>query len=81
MNEENKNKVNVSGHPITALELLCIVLLVLKVTGLVDMSWGVVLTPIWGPLALAAILFISSLLGGLVCGLYKSWKERRNAGL
>lgn len=81
MSDENKNKVNLSGHPITALELLCIVLLVLKVTGLVDMSWAVVLTPIWGPLALAAILFIGSLLGGLVCGLYKGWRKKRNAGL
>ena len=48
-NTENKTIVK-SG--LTALELLCIALIILKLLGLIKLSWWVVLAPIWVPFAI-----------------------------
>lgn len=45
-NTENKTIVK-SGS--TALELLCIALIILKLLGLIKISWWIVLAPIWVP--------------------------------
>jgi hypothetical protein len=44
--------------------LLFLVLLVLKLTGVVDWSWWLVTAPLWGTVAIS--LFIAVFMGGLV---------------
>lgn len=59
-----KDKINVNTQPLTFLDLLAIVFIVLKLTHVIDWSWWVVLAPIWGALVLAiAIVIIAYILG------------------
>lgn len=42
--------------------LLGLIFIVLKLCGVISWSWLWVLCPIWGPLALAAVLFLIALI-------------------
>ena len=52
-----------SGGGVGFLGLLSIAFIVLKLTGVISWSWWWVLAPLWGPLALIAVLFVLILLG------------------
>ena len=52
---ENKTVIK-SGA--TALELLCIALIILKLIGLIKLSWWIVLAPIWIPFILCMLYVI-----------------------
>lgn len=53
-----KDKINVNTQPLTFLDLLAIVFIVLKLTHVVDWSWWIVLAPIWGALVIAIVIVI-----------------------
>lgn len=47
-------------------ELLAVVFIVLKLTGVITWSWGWVLAPIWIPLAILAVVIIIFLIAAIV---------------
>lgn len=51
------------GGGVGFLGLLSIAFIVLKLTGVISWSWWWVLAPLWGPLALVAVMFVLILLG------------------
>lgn len=53
------------GGGVGFLGLLSIAFIVLKLTGVISWSWWWVLLPLWGPLALVAVMFVLILLGEL----------------
>lgn len=53
------------GGGVGFLGLLSIAFIVLKLTGVISWSWWWVLLPLWGPLALIAVMFVLILLGEL----------------
>lgn len=55
------NKESIGGG-LGILDVLAIVLIVLKICGVINLSWIWVLAPIWIPLAILLIVFI------VVCG-------------
>ena len=50
------------GGGIGILDVLAIVLIILKICGVINLSWIWVLAPVWVPLAILLIVFI------IVCG-------------
>lgn len=50
------------GGGVGFLGLLSIAFIVLKLTGVISWSWWWVLAPLWGPLALVAVMFVLILL-------------------
>lgn len=54
-NTENKTIVKTGS---TALELLCITLIILKLLGLIKISWWIVLAPIWIPFVLLMLYLL-----------------------
>lgn len=62
----NDVKINLFGtFPIWA--ILCAVLVVLKLTGYVEIGWLWVFCPLWGPIAsVLAVLFAGLLIAGVV---------------
>lgn len=71
MNERHDN----DGRSALAL-ILCLALgvfswvgIVLKACGLIGLSWGVVLSPIWAPVALLALLFFFAMIEGAAIGI------------
>lgn len=61
MSNANNNQAGMSF-----MGFLALLFIGLKLTGNLDWSWWWVLAPIWGPLAVAAIVFVSVLMGGVV---------------
>lgn len=61
------------GGGVGFLGLLSIAFIVLKLTGVISWGWAWVLLPLWGPLALVAVMFVLILLGELS----KAGNERR----
>ena len=56
------------------LGLLAIVFIALKLTGHIDWSWWWVLAPIWGPLAIVAVVWLFCVIGIAVIELFeKRW--------
>ena len=51
----NNNKVEVKNGGIGFLGVLQIVFIVLKLIGKINWSWGLVLAPLWAPLALTVL--------------------------
>ena len=51
------------GGGVGFLGLLSIAFIVLKLTGVISWCWAWVLLPLWGPLALVAVMFVIILLG------------------
>lgn len=45
-------------HGIGFFGLLCLIFIVLKLTKVIDWSWGWVLLPFWGPIVLFLVLFL-----------------------
>ena len=58
-------KQNFTTTGISALELLCIVFIVLKLCSVITWSWWWVLAPIWIPLGIALIVCIIVLIVSL----------------
>jgi hypothetical protein len=63
-------KNNISHTNSSFMELLAVALIVLKLCGVLKVSWWVILCPIWIPLVLYILLFI------LVCIAEAIWGER-----
>lgn len=59
------NNASTKGGGVGFLGLLSIAFIVLKLTGAISWSWWWVLAPLWGPLALVAVLFVIILLGNI----------------
>lgn len=57
---------NASRGGVGFLTLLGLLFIGLKLTGFVDWAWWVVLAPIWGQLALIALLFVALFIAKLV---------------
>lgn len=57
---------NASRGGVGFLTLLGLLFIGLKLTGFVDWAWWVVLAPIWGQLALIALLFVVLVIAKLV---------------
>lgn len=55
----SKARVVVTGR-VTIFQLAALTFVVLKLTGVVAWSWWWVLSPVWAPLALAAVVFAAS---------------------
>lgn len=54
-----KNKVSKSGRYVTIVTVgLFVVLAMLRITGIIVLSWWWVTAPVWAPVALALILMI-----------------------
>lgn len=54
-----KNKVSKSGRYVTIVTVgLFVVLAMLRITGIIALSWWWVTAPVWAPVALALILMI-----------------------
>lgn len=57
------------------LGLLAIVFITLRLLDKIDWSWWWVLAPIWGPLALAALVVVILLLAGVLAWILENkWK-------
>lgn len=67
------SSASTKGGGVGFLGLLSIAFIVLKLTGVISWSWWWVLLPLWGPLALVAVMFVLILLGELS----KAGNERR----
>ena len=68
----NKSSNEHSSGGIGFFGLLAIVFITLKLTGAIDWSWFWVLSPLWGPIALAiVILIIAILIAGFVTAFSK----------
>ena len=61
--KESNNNVTTGG--ITAIDVLQIVFIVLKLCGVIKWSWWLVLMPIWISLGIGIILFIILLIYGI----------------
>ena len=61
--KESNNNVTTGG--ITAIDVLQIVFIVLKLCGVIKWSWWLVLMPIWISLGIGIILFIILLMYGI----------------
>jgi hypothetical protein len=61
--KESNNNVTTGG--ITAIDVLQIVFIVLKLCGVIKWSWWLVLMPIWISLGIGVILFIILLIYGI----------------
>lgn len=59
------SSASTKGGGVGFLGLLSIAFIVLKLTGVISWSWWWVLLPLWGPLALVAVMFVLILLGEL----------------
>lgn len=58
--KSEKSLINIDGF-----ELLFILFLILKLTGVIDWSWWWVTAPLWIPLGLAVLILIVLVLWGL----------------
>lgn len=67
------SSASTKGGGVGFLGLLSIAFIVLKLTGVISWGWAWVLLPLWGPLALVAVMFVLILLGELS----KAGNERR----
>lgn len=47
----------------------------LKLAGLLQWSWWLVLVPLWGPFAIIAVMVVLVFVFFLVTGLYAHWKR------
>ena len=61
--KESNNNVTTGG--ITAIDVLQIVLIVLKLCGVIKWSWWLVLMPLWISLGIGIILFIILVIYGI----------------
>lgn len=61
--KENNNNVTTGG--ITAIDVLQIVFIVLKLCGVIKWSWWLVLMPLWISLGIGVILFIILVIYGI----------------
>ena len=59
---------NASRGGVGFITLLGLLFIGLKLAGLIDWAWWVVLAPIWGQLALIALLFVALVIAELVTG-------------
>ena len=81
MRYRRPSPIQSSGNGIGFFGLLCLVLIVLKLTGFIDWSWWAVTAPLWGGFA----LFMVGILLFFVFGNFiivasfcvNKWKERR----
>ncbi len=62
------SNASTKGGGVGFLGLLSIAFIVLKLTGVISWSWWWVLAPLWGPLALVAVMFVLILLGEISKG-------------
>lgn len=53
-----KKEVNVTYKGLGFMQALFLVLLVLKLTGVIDWSWWLITLPLWGPLAIILLALI-----------------------
>lgn len=53
-----KKEVNVTYKGLSFMQALFLVLLVLKLTGVIDWSWWLITLPLWGPLAIIVLALI-----------------------
>lgn len=60
--------------------LLCIVFIVLKLTGFIDWSWWLVTLPLWGGFALVAVVLIAVGVTLWFEALNRGRKAKRNRG-
>lgn len=54
----NSNNSNASSGGISFFGLLAIVLITLKLLGVIDWAWWIVLAPLWGPVSAAVLIVI-----------------------
>lgn len=54
----NDSKATVTKTGVTFMDLLLLVNIVLKLCGVINWSWWLVLWPLWGGLALILVIFI-----------------------
>ncbi len=59
---------NASRGGVGFITLLGLLFIGLKLAGLIDWAWWVVLAPIWGQLAFIALLFVALVIAELVKG-------------
>lgn len=62
MSKENESKVTMSSGNIGFGGLLGIVLIVLKLIGVINWAWWIVLSPLWAPIALLVVIFVVMLI-------------------
>lgn len=58
-----KDKASYSAGGITAMELLGVVFITLKLCGVINWSWWLVTLPLWGPVALVLLVILFVLVG------------------
>ena len=54
----NENNVRVGGGGISFCGLLAIVFITLKLCGVINWAWWIVLAPIWVPLVIGVVFFL-----------------------
>ena len=54
----NSNNSNASSGGIGFFDLLAIVLITLKLLGVIDWAWWIVLAPLWGPVSAAVLIVV-----------------------
>ena len=50
--------VKFNAQPITFMDCLCLIFIILKLTHVINWSWWVVLAPIWGSLLIVVIVIL-----------------------
>lgn len=70
-----KKEVNVTYKGLGFMQALFLVLLVLKLTGVIDWSWWLITLPLWGPLAIILLALIGvGILALVACIMEKVFK-------
>jgi len=68
-------EINTGGISVTG--LLGVAFVVLKLTGVIDWSWGWVLAPFWIPLVIFLTIFAMAIVGFVVFALGKAYMQQR----
>ena len=68
----NNEKITINWNIGGILSILLIIFIVLKVTGVISWSWGIVLLPLWIELGLFGIGFILTIIVAIIIAIRKS---------
>jgi len=82
MRTKDVPKIIVNKNGISAIGLLIVLLIILKLTGNITISWWWVFSPIWIPwvivLGLMAIILIGGLIIGVIILIMEAYDSRKN---
>ena len=68
----NNEKITINWNIGSILSILLIIFIILKVTGVINWGWGLVLLPLWIELGLFGVGFILTIIVAIIIAIRKS---------